>query len=156
MISWISSIVMVSGSPADRCTDFDCAVKLTFIVIVRVVVVVVVSVVTIVIVPVVLLEATGAETSDVLDVEAVVGANALPLQEVLVAIAAASREIIDVAAAGQLDDGLADIAAGRGHVVAVELQIGKGGGGERREEKEVLCLEHVGCELRSVKRSIEV
>ena len=71
----------------------------------------------------VLLEAAGAQTSDPSDVEGVVGADTLALEEVLVAVSVAAQ--IDLAAVGQVHDGLADVTARRRNIVAVKLEVSK-------------------------------
>lgn len=104
------------------------------------------GVIVIIVVPVrgaeVLLEAAGAQASDPADVEGVVGADALALEEVLVAVSVAGQ--IDLAAVRQVDDGLTDVTARGRDVIAVKLKVGECEVGEGREEEKLLCVEHDG------------
>ena len=79
----------------------------------------------------VLADAVLALGGDAGDVEAVVGAEALGLELVLLAVVVVAAEV-DLAGAGEVGDGAADVAAGPGGVVEVEVD-GVGAGHHREE-----------------------
>lgn len=78
------------------------------------------------------------------DVEAVVGAHAVPLEAVLVAVAA-HAVVVDVALPDELANGPADFSAGAGHVLMAEV-IGRRerGGEEEGGERDGLGELHLG------------
>jgi hypothetical protein len=112
--------------------------KLTIIVPLGVIVIVIISVRR----AEVLLETARAETSDAADIERVVCAHALALKTILVEVVVVAWKI-NLASACQVDNGLADVAAWRWDIIAVQLQIGESDTGERCEEQEVLDVEHL-------------
>lgn len=84
---------------------------------------------------VVLADAVQAEGRDSLDVEAAVGAEALRLEEVLLAVIVVTAKV-DVAAISKLGDGAAGVAADAGDVVEVEIEVGADLQEERRDGEE--------------------
>lgn len=83
----------------------------------------------------VLHHASCAERRDVGDVEAVVGADALGLQEVLSAVIT-NEVIVHVTGLCKVTDGLADIGALRRDIVRIKLEVRSHNGGcDAREDK---------------------
>ena len=68
-----------------------------------------------------LVHAVGTECGNLANVEALVGADALVLEVVLVAVIVAAQ--VDIATVRELADGLADGLAGRGHIVHVQFDL---------------------------------
>jgi len=84
---------------------------------------------------VVLADAVQAKGRDSLDVEAAVRAEALRLEEVLLAVIIIATEV-DVAAVSKLGDRTASVAADAGDVVEIEVDVGADLHEERRDGEE--------------------
>jgi Na+-transporting NADH:ubiquinone oxidoreductase subunit NqrF len=84
---------------------------------------------------VVLADAVQTQGRDGLDVEAAVGAEALRLEEVLLAVIVVATKV-DLAAINKLGDRAASVAADAGDVVEVEVNVGADLEEERRDGEE--------------------